>query len=138
MISPLVQQFVAQYFENKMIAKVISLILAYVGVLIIALLVVHYISDRVKQSFLSGVDRALGLLLGFLRGILIPICICAIFLAFNISKNRFSVVKNSKISNLVLDTMKNIMKTTPKKKTTPQIRSKSNATQKSVAKLLKM
>ncbi|MDR2795055.1 MAG: CvpA family protein [Holosporaceae bacterium] len=137
MVSPLVRQFIAQYFENKIIINVISVILAYVGVLIIALLLVRYISDRVKQSFLSAVDRALGLFVGFLRGILIPICVCAIFWAFNIPKKRFSVVKNSRISSIILDNMKNVMKPPEKKKITQQIRHKSSDMQKSITKLLK-
>jgi uncharacterized membrane protein required for colicin V production len=111
----------AKCFENKIIIDVVSVIVAYIVVLVIALLMANYIADRVKQSFLSGVDRALGLMVGFIRGILIPVCVCAVFVVFDIPKNKFNAVKNSRVSSIVLDTMNNIVR---KKKI--QVRHKRN------------
>ncbi|GHT91599.1 hypothetical protein FACS1894122_04280 [Alphaproteobacteria bacterium] len=115
-VSPLFYGMMDGFFNNRSMARGAASGVAYIVVLIVMRLLVNFISDGVKQSVLSVVDRALGLLIGFVRGIFIPACVCAIFLLFDISRSKFDTIKNSRVSSIFLDAMENVVPKIEKKK----------------------
>ena len=100
MAAPYLYPFIEKHFKDPSIVQGVSIGIAYILILIALLLSGHLISDSVKSSVLSGLDRSMGLLFGFLRGIFVPFCVCIIFLIFDIAKDRFEAVNESKISYL--------------------------------------
>jgi uncharacterized membrane protein required for colicin V production len=73
---------------------------AYFLLLIILLISATLLSDRIKRSALSGLDRALGVLFGFFRGVCVPLGICIVFLILQISQNEYVLLAESKISGI--------------------------------------
>lgn len=74
--TPIAQQFIS----SVAIAKIVASLALFLGSLMIISLLTSFIAYRVKQSALSSVDRALGLLFGLARGVAI---VCAAFLLFS-------------------------------------------------------
>ncbi|HLD95136.1 MAG TPA: CvpA family protein [Alphaproteobacteria bacterium] len=67
----LIRPYVQNYISSPMIADGVSIFLVFVFFLILLSLITHALSNVVKNSMLSQVDRALGLGYGFARGIVI-------------------------------------------------------------------
>ncbi len=100
---PYISPFISQHFTEKSIIRCISIGLAYIITLIALLLATHFFSDNVKRSILSGVDRAMGVLFGLLRGIFLPFCVCLILLISNVSLTKFEIIEKSKISGIFFE-----------------------------------
>ena len=82
---PYLQPFAQHYITNPLIAKGAAGIALFIVSLIILSLLSSAISGHVKQSALSAVDRALGLLFGVFRGIVLA-CLGFIALSWAIPK----------------------------------------------------
>tara|TARA_A100000171_G_C2115828_1_gene137753 strand:- start:568 stop:1293 length:726 start_codon:yes stop_codon:yes gene_type:complete len=61
-------ELVREWVGNVFFGDVITVVVIFVTLLVFFTLIIRTISDKVKGSMLGGLDRALGLLFGFLRG----------------------------------------------------------------------
>src|SRR5262245_49941758 len=75
-----VRPYARQLITNQTLADVAAGVALFVVSLIIYSILTSLLSGRIKHSTLSAVDRALGLLFGIVRGIIIA---CLAFIAFN-------------------------------------------------------
>jgi membrane protein required for colicin V production len=75
---PLLRPFARHYISNPMVADVIIAVLLFILSLGVFIFISRMISSRIKFSILGGVDRALGLVFGFVRGVFL---VCLIYLA---------------------------------------------------------
>jgi membrane protein required for colicin V production len=82
---PYLQPFAQRYITNPLIAKGAAGVALFIVSLIILSLLTSTISGHVKQSALSAVDRALGLLFGAFRGVVLA-CLGFIALSWAIPK----------------------------------------------------
>ena len=80
------------------IARCAAIGIAYLIVLVFLLLTVGLISRKVKSGSLSGVDRAVGVLFGLLRGVAILLGLCVAALTFEIPREKYSFIRDSKLS----------------------------------------
>lgn len=102
--------YFAEYIQkNKIIldptyAQMVAGIFSFSVIWIALRMVIHIASRTVKDSMLSGLDRAFGALYGFVRGVvfLIIICICAI--VFDMLDVKREFIANSKITPMLIDT----------------------------------
>jgi membrane protein required for colicin V production len=97
-LAPHLTPMVISSIRNEKIARVVALVLAYLILLIISLLIVGSISQKIRQGVLSGVDKAVGVLFGLFRGIALLICICLVMLSLDIPRNKYEIVRRSKLS----------------------------------------
>lgn len=75
---PLFRPFAHHYIHNSMVADAVVAGVLFVLSLAVFILISRMISTRVKGSLLGGLDRSLGLVFGFLRGMLV---VCLAYLA---------------------------------------------------------
>ncbi|GHU16616.1 hypothetical protein FACS189472_02070 [Alphaproteobacteria bacterium] len=137
-VSPLFYGIMYGCFTDRSMARGAATGLAYIVVLIAMRVLVNFISDGMKKSVLSMVDRALGLLVGFIRGIFIPACVCAIFLLFDVQRNKFDAIKNSRISSIFLNVMESVIPKIETKKISEKIRARSDPIQKTISNATKI
>jgi membrane protein required for colicin V production len=103
MAAPLFHSFVMKYIKSEVLAAKASVALAYVIILAVLLLLSGLISEKIKQSALSSLDRSFGLLAGLLRGVMVPMAISCVFLIFAIPNDKFELTANSRISRILYD-----------------------------------
>jgi membrane protein required for colicin V production len=77
---PLFRPLGRHYIHNHMVADAVVAGILFILSLGVFILISRLISSSVKGSILGGLDRALGLLFGFVRGVLV---ICIAYLAMN-------------------------------------------------------
>ena len=97
-VSPYLSVILYDYFKHELLAKIAAVSFSYIFILICLLLIINACSGKIKNSVLSGIDRALGTLFGFVRGILILVAGILIGLFFNIIDERNAIVVESKIT----------------------------------------
>lgn len=78
---PLFRPLGRHYIHNPMIADAVVAGILFVLSLAVFILISRTLSVRVKGSLLGGLDRSLGLVFGFLRGVLV-ICLIYLVLGF--------------------------------------------------------
>lgn len=66
-----VQKFIRGVIEQPLLADLVTLLLLFLGTLIILVFIAKTISKAVQKSILSGLDRSLGILSGALRGTIV-------------------------------------------------------------------
>lgn len=118
-ISPyLAHSFQAGGMSNPTLAKLTAIAISYLVILATFLLTIGLISGKVKNTVLSGIDRALGSLFGLGRGIVILITVCIIAVMFNVLEKDYKFVNNSKLTPYLLEItdelMPKIIQWTPK------------------------
>src|SRR5262245_53770972 len=74
---PLFRPLGRHYIHNTMVADAVVAGLLFILSLAFFILISRTISTKVKGSLLGGLDRSLGLVFGFLRGVLI---VCLVYL----------------------------------------------------------
>lgn len=98
---PLLRPLGRHYIETPMIADAIVAGLLFLLSLAVFILISRSLSTRIKGSMLSGLDRSLGLVFGFIRGIFV---ICLIYLAmgfFYPSHTTPEAVKSARLTHFV-------------------------------------
>jgi len=75
---PLLRPLGRHYIENHMVADTVVAVLLFILSLAVFILISRTISSRIKVSILGGLDRSLGLVFGFVRGIIL---VCLLYLA---------------------------------------------------------
>lgn len=102
MATPHVYEFLETHFSpDPMAGQLIASTSSYVICLILLTIISYFISDIVKNSMFSSLDRSLGLLFGLIRGMCIPAGVIAVLISLGIPKDRFQIVDESKISTLL-------------------------------------
>ena len=99
-ITPDVYDFVKPYISSPSIAQMVSVAVAYISCLVLLTVISRFISDMVKKSMFSGLDRALGLLFGLLRGLCFPLLVAAVLLIFGIQNKKYEILDRSQIATL--------------------------------------
>jgi uncharacterized membrane protein required for colicin V production len=92
--------------QNVTVARYIVTFVSYIGILIVSLVTIGVMSKNVKESSLSGVDRAVGVLFGLFRGIGELACFCFLLTSVEIPFHECAIVKNSKLSIILFDLIK--------------------------------
>jgi len=72
---PLAEPFARQYIQSGIFAAVAAGVGVFLPTLVFCSILTHLISERVKSSAVSAVDRSLGFVLGLARGALIVVAI---------------------------------------------------------------
>lgn len=108
---PTVYDLVKPYISSSFVAEVVASVSAYLLCLVMLTVVARFISDMVKKSMFSGLDRAFGLLFGLIRGISLPLLIASSFLVFGIPKERYRFFNESQISTLMYTGLREIVPT---------------------------
>ncbi|MFC3678280.1 CvpA family protein [Ferrovibrio xuzhouensis] len=68
---PIVRDIVRSYIDSRLIADIVTGAAIFLPTLILCSLLTHWISEQVRASAVSAVDRSLGFLFGLARGALI-------------------------------------------------------------------
>ncbi|MDR1551285.1 MAG: CvpA family protein [Holosporaceae bacterium] len=97
-IAPHLVPAISKHIPDIFIARCSAIIIAYLTILIILLLIISAISKNVQQGVLSGIDKAVGVLFGFSRGVIILICSCIVMLLFDIRREKYKIIQASKFS----------------------------------------
>ncbi len=82
---PLFQPWARTHIKPEALADVIVLVALAIISLILLKILARFIGDRVRQSHIGALDRALGVLFGLLRGLLI-VCIAYIVISWVIPR----------------------------------------------------
>lgn len=86
---------------SPMVGKIVSYVTSYILSLILFIVLSRFASDAVKKSIFSGLDRALGLLFGLIRGLSIPAIVVAGLLLTGTSQDRYEMIEESQVSRLL-------------------------------------
>lgn len=78
---PLVRPIGRYYLHNPMVADVCVGSILFILSLTVFILISRTLSTGVKGSLLGGLDRSLGLVFGFIRGVVI---VCLMYMVFNL------------------------------------------------------
>lgn len=70
---PLAQDIAHSYIESRIFADIAAGLALFIPTLILCSLLTHWISEQVRASAVSAVDRSLGFLFGLARGALIVV-----------------------------------------------------------------
>ena len=89
-LSPFFFPLIHQYIENSKISHELSVVLAYNLTLIVMLIISSLISQSVKNSSMSSVDRSLGVIFGLLRSIFLLLLIAIAILLFDVKIQKYN------------------------------------------------
>jgi membrane protein required for colicin V production len=101
------------YVSSKPAANVLGFLFVFVAVLAIGALLSVIISRLFKMAGINWLDRLLGGVFGFVRGILISMVIVMVLSAFSFNSKPQSVI-DSAVAPYVLESAKFLSKMTPK------------------------
>ena len=118
--APVLYKPVGQYITDELLLRGVCLVMAFLMLLAIFLLMTGLISSKVKESVFSGVDRAAGALFGLIRGMFVVFSIFIMLLVFEVPRDRFAIVKDSKISTVLYSHAKDIVAFMEKIKLVPK------------------
>lgn len=99
--SPYLVPRVYKHIPNLLVAKCAALVIAFVVLLIAFKLIINTLSESVRGTCLSGLDRLFGACFGLVRGVCILITIPLLLLLFGYQQDHFSLTKESKISTIL-------------------------------------
>jgi membrane protein required for colicin V production len=100
LIAPRLIPMVSKHIPNEMLARAAAVTISYIGVLCILLLIINMISQSIKNGVLSSVDRAAGVLFGLFKSAGVLVCLHALMLIFDIQRDKYPLLKNSKLSTV--------------------------------------
>ncbi len=113
-LAPFFSPLIHQYIENSKISHELSIGLAYILTLIVMLITSSLISQSVKSSSLSNVDRSLGVIFGLLRSIFLLLMVAIIILLFNVKTQKYNLLKESQLTKFTCSIAKDLMPTLEK------------------------
>lgn len=108
-IAPYVAPKISGRIENVMIARCLSVLIAFILCLTVLVFTSNLISKTVKATFFSGVDRAWGILFGLFRGFALLLCGCILLLMFDFAPSKHEIIMESKLSVMLFDFAQTIM-----------------------------
>ncbi|MDR2781145.1 MAG: CvpA family protein [Holosporaceae bacterium] len=108
-IAPYLIPIVAEQVKNVTLVRVVSIAVSYLAVLIVLLLIINIISQSVKHGMLSGIDRAFGVLFGLFKSVGVFICLHALMITFEFQKDKYSFLRNSKLSSIFFNVAELLM-----------------------------
>jgi membrane protein required for colicin V production len=109
LVAPYLIPAISRNIPNLTLARVAAVSIAYLTILVVLLLVVSVISQKVKKGVLSGIDRAVGVLFGLFKSAGILICLHILMLVFEVKKDKYPLLKNSKLSAVIFSIAKSLM-----------------------------
>lgn len=68
---PAVQPWAREHIANKMVADAVASFGTFCATLIVLMLIGHFLAGLVRGQALTAIDRSLGFVFGFLRGVLV-------------------------------------------------------------------
>lgn len=101
LFSPYFLPTISQSIPNLLVAKCVTSVVTFSILLLAFKLIVNILSENVKRTFLSALDRLFGVCFGFVRGVSILLTITLLALFFGIQQDRFKVLEESKVSTLL-------------------------------------
>src|SRR3546814_20419830 len=72
---PIVRDIVRSYIDSRLIADIVTGAAIFLPTLILCSLLTHWISEQVRASAVSAVDRSLGFVFGLARGALVVLAV---------------------------------------------------------------
>jgi membrane protein required for colicin V production len=105
-VVPYLMPIANRIIQNTTMARYVATFASYIGILIISLVTIGIMSKNVKESPLSGVDRAVGVLFGLFRGIGVLACFCFLLTSMEIPFHEYAFVENSRLSTILFDLVK--------------------------------
>lgn len=100
---PLFRPLGRHYIHNPMIADAVVACVLFVLSLAVFILISRTLSVKVKGSLLGGLDRSLGLVFGFLRGVLV-LCLAYLALGFFYPPGKIpDLIKNARFTPWFMD-----------------------------------
>jgi membrane protein required for colicin V production len=102
-ISPYLIPTIMENIPNATVARCMAIGIAYLVVLVVLLLIISSISQNIRKGVLSGVDRAIGVLFGLFKGIGILLSFCILLIIFEIPREKYEFIKNSKLSAILFN-----------------------------------
>lgn len=79
---PLLQPYARQYIENLLISDILTGIGIFILSLVILSFITHAISEKVKSSALGALDRSLGIFFGIARAVVVVGILWLVFVQF--------------------------------------------------------
>jgi membrane protein required for colicin V production len=102
-LAPHLTPVINETISDLTLARCAAIGISYLIVLILSLLIISVLSRKVKEGALSGVDRAGGVLFGFVRGVALLVCFCVVALILEIPRHKYPLIENSKILTILFD-----------------------------------
>ncbi|MDR1334483.1 MAG: CvpA family protein [Holosporaceae bacterium] len=102
-IAPHLIPIISKHISNEILVRAAAVSISYIGVLIFLLLIINMLSQSIRKGMLSSVDRAAGVLFGLFKSAGFLICLHALMLIFEIPRDKYPPIKNSKLSTVFLN-----------------------------------
>ena len=100
-LSPYLIPYLDFLSNSYLILKIISVIIIFIVIYIIGKLLKTFILDMINETELNGFDKFLGMILGFLKGVVVVSVVILIFSCLKITPVQ-DLIKESFISNKIL------------------------------------
>lgn len=101
LFSPYFLPTIGKHIPNLLVAKCVALVITFSVLLMAFKIVINILSESVRGTCLSGLDRLFGACFGLARGVSILITFALLSLFFGVQQNRFEILRESKISTLL-------------------------------------
>jgi membrane protein required for colicin V production len=119
-LEPRIEPLIHSESMGEHLSRSVATTLAYVISLIGLMVITGIISNRVKQSILSDLDKSSGALVGVVRGVALPVIVCGLMIIVGIPQSECEYTKDSRIStmtfDLIMPMMAPLMKSRPLQK----------------------
>jgi uncharacterized membrane protein required for colicin V production len=102
-VAPYLIPTMNEHIPNMILARAAAVGVSYLVILIILLLIISTFSQSIRKGVLSEIDRAVGVLFGLFKSAGFLICLHALMLIFEIPRDKYSPLKNSKLSAVLFN-----------------------------------
>lgn len=100
-VLPLMGGIAREHINNPMIADAVSSIILFIIFLIIFSLISGAISNSVKQSRLGSIDRALGVVFGITRAVVMICCVEIILSTFTLRSQQSETIQQARFTPMI-------------------------------------
>lgn len=101
LFSPYFLSTISKHISNLLVAKCVALVITFSVLLMAFKVIINILSESVRGTCLSGLDRLFGACFGLARGASILITFALLSLFFGVQQNQYEILKESKISTLL-------------------------------------